>query len=611
MRAGSHARRWCLALAISRLASPVSPDPRLPSSSGRVSGGAAFHVKRGSLRPVASRRIEPGRAGSASTARLPRRGLGRQALPAGQPHMVLRPDRSRPQDAGQPAIGPRQSRDSAGGVRAKQRLRRASAHHRSPELISVRSRAGGPGKVRPVSGSRPYRRGVMFVGRSGSPAAAELSTEVIHRQRPFHVKQRVKARAGLWITVVDWTGCFRRLRGEVPHGLTRVGTAVAGSVRVSVVPDTPPSVPDFTQWPSFPFEGDFRVKQLDDPVAVEPPRRGEGDRECPRARRADDAYIWVGERWRVRAMDRPTGLPMVLILESRSHLDLGDLPNLLAAELGVMTVRLERAIRSLDGVARVHVNRWGDGSAHLHLWFLARPYGRLQLRGTFLSLWDVDPAADLRGAVAGEPGHGRRLAGRVRRPSARRAAAHPVAGAVELRAAGARRDGSRRRPRTRRARIEPRSTAARSAAGRRGRRDGEPARQRDADAARDRDERSGAVSRREASERRRRRWRPAERGSAATAARAAARRDQRAEHPAEVQPGGLHRERQQRGLGHPRRDVDLQHVRLRRPRRRSGRPGTGPAGRARCARRAPPRPPRSATSGSSRAGACQVVRPAV
>ena len=87
-------------------------------------------------------------------------------------------------------------------------------------------------------------------------------------------------------------------------------------------------------------------------------------------------------------MDRPTGLPMVLILECRSHLDIGDLPNLLAAELGVMTVRLERAIRSLDGVARVHVNRWGDGSAHLHMWFLARPYGRLQLRGTFLSLWD-------------------------------------------------------------------------------------------------------------------------------------------------------------------------------------------------------------------------------
>ncbi|MFV2102193.1 hypothetical protein [Micromonospora sp. LOL_024] len=152
--------------------------------------------------------------------------------------------------------------------------------------------------------------------------------------------------------------------------------------------DTPPSIPDFTQWPSFPFEGDLRVKPLADPVPVEPPRKGEADRECTACQAPDEAYIWVGERWRVRAMDRPTGLPMVLILESRSHLDLGDLPNLLAAELGVMTVRLERAIRSLDGVARVHVNRWGDGSAHLHMWFLARPYGRLQLRGTFLSLWD-------------------------------------------------------------------------------------------------------------------------------------------------------------------------------------------------------------------------------
>jgi diadenosine tetraphosphate (Ap4A) HIT family hydrolase len=155
------------------------------------------------------------------------------------------------------------------------------------------------------------------------------------------------------------------------------------------VPHTPLSVPDFAKWPSFPFEGALRVKQLDDPVDVEPPRKGEGSAECLSCNAPDDAYIWVSERWRVRAMDRPTGLPMVLILESRSHLDLGDLPNLLAAELGVMTVRLERAIRSLDGVARVHVNRWGDGAAHLHMWFLARPYGRLQLRGTFLSLWDA------------------------------------------------------------------------------------------------------------------------------------------------------------------------------------------------------------------------------
>jgi diadenosine tetraphosphate (Ap4A) HIT family hydrolase len=154
------------------------------------------------------------------------------------------------------------------------------------------------------------------------------------------------------------------------------------------VPENTASLPDFTRWPSFPFEGDMHIKKLAAPVDVEPPRSGEDASECVACNTPDEAYIWVSERWRVRAMDRPTGLPMVLILECRSHLDLGDLPNLLAAELGVMTVRLERAIRSLDGVARVHVNRWGDGSAHLHMWFLARPYGRLQLRGTFLSLWD-------------------------------------------------------------------------------------------------------------------------------------------------------------------------------------------------------------------------------
>lgn len=160
----------------------------------------------------------------------------------------------------------------------------------------------------------------------------------------------------------------------------------AQSATLIVVPTTSP--PPFTEWSSFPFEGELRVKTLDAPVAVEPARIGEDAADCPKCHAPDEAYIWVNENWRVRAPDRPSGLPMVLILESRSHLDLGDLPNMLAAELGVMTVRLERAVRSLDGVARVHVNRWGDGAAHMHLWFLARPHGQLQLRGPFLTLWD-------------------------------------------------------------------------------------------------------------------------------------------------------------------------------------------------------------------------------
>ena len=153
------------------------------------------------------------------------------------------------------------------------------------------------------------------------------------------------------------------------------------------MPHDNPSLPAFVSWPTFPFRGGLEVRQVEG-VADEPAREGDDPETCKVCGGADSDYIWVSDRWRVRASDGHTGLPAVLILETRSHLDLGDLPNLLAAELGVMTVRLERAIRSLPGVARVHVNRWGDDSAHLHVWFFARPTGRLQLRGSFLPMWN-------------------------------------------------------------------------------------------------------------------------------------------------------------------------------------------------------------------------------
>ncbi|MGH3714403.1 MAG: hypothetical protein ACRDT4_13215 [Micromonosporaceae bacterium] len=152
-------------------------------------------------------------------------------------------------------------------------------------------------------------------------------------------------------------------------------------------PRTPPALPDFVGWPTFPFEGKLRVKPLEPPTE-EPPREGAGGEDCKKCAAPDADYIWVDERWRVRALGQPSGLPAVVVLETRHHYDMGDLSNLLAAELGVLTVRLERAMRSIDGVARVHVNRWGDGSEHLHVFFLARPAGLLQLRGTFLSMWD-------------------------------------------------------------------------------------------------------------------------------------------------------------------------------------------------------------------------------
>ena len=53
-----------------------------------------------------------------------------------------------------------------------------------------------------------------------------------------------------------------------------------------------------------------------------------------------------------------------------------------------MLSRIERAIRSIGGIGRVHVCRWGDGGEHLHWWFMARPAHFPQLIGSFAAVWD-------------------------------------------------------------------------------------------------------------------------------------------------------------------------------------------------------------------------------
>src|SRR5487761_1090258 len=68
--------------------------------------------------------------------------------------------------------------------------------------------------------------------------------------------------------------------------------------------------------------------------------------------------------------------------------DLDDLPDDRASELGLLVVRIAQAIESLPHIARAHVCRWGDGGAHLHVFFFARPAGFSQLRGTCLAIWD-------------------------------------------------------------------------------------------------------------------------------------------------------------------------------------------------------------------------------
>ncbi|HEY6836208.1 MAG TPA: hypothetical protein VI142_07025 [Gaiellaceae bacterium] len=148
-------------------------------------------------------------------------------------------------------------------------------------------------------------------------------------------------------------------------------------------------MPPVEEWETFPFDGDMRPRPLLPPVEREQPRFGEGGVDCQRCATSDDEYLWTDEHWRLWTFDKPTGLPVIVLLESREHYaEPGDLPDELAAEIGVLLCRIEREIRALGNIGRVHVCRWGDGGEHLHWWFLARPARVPQLIGSFAAIWD-------------------------------------------------------------------------------------------------------------------------------------------------------------------------------------------------------------------------------
>jgi diadenosine tetraphosphate (Ap4A) HIT family hydrolase len=148
-------------------------------------------------------------------------------------------------------------------------------------------------------------------------------------------------------------------------------------------------MPSVSEWDSFPFDGEMHPRALRPPVEAEAPRTGADGVDCHSCAAPDTEYLWTTERWRLRAFPKATGLPLIVLLEPRDHFgDPGDLPDELAAELGMMLARVERAVRSIDGVGRVHVCRWGDGSEHLHWWFMARPARFPQLIGSFAAIWD-------------------------------------------------------------------------------------------------------------------------------------------------------------------------------------------------------------------------------
>jgi diadenosine tetraphosphate (Ap4A) HIT family hydrolase len=142
-----------------------------------------------------------------------------------------------------------------------------------------------------------------------------------------------------------------------------------------------------TGWEISPFEPDgLRVSPLRPPVLPEPARHGEDPADCSACRDKDDG-IWFNDRWRLARIPG-VGVPLVLMLYPRAHHDMADLPDELAAELGLLSTRIVRHVQALPHISRAHVYRIGDGGAHLHVWFFARPEGQTQLYGSWLVVWD-------------------------------------------------------------------------------------------------------------------------------------------------------------------------------------------------------------------------------
>jgi len=142
-----------------------------------------------------------------------------------------------------------------------------------------------------------------------------------------------------------------------------------------------------TGWDISPFEQDgLRVTPLRAPVLPEPTRHGEDPSQCQSCRNRDDG-IWLDANWRLTRVTG-VGVPLVLMLYPRDHYDIENLPDQLASELGVLITHLTRHVQALPHIARAHVYRIGDGGAHLHVWFFARPEGQAQLYGSWLVVWD-------------------------------------------------------------------------------------------------------------------------------------------------------------------------------------------------------------------------------
>ena len=176
----------------------------------------------------------------------------------------------------------------------------------------------------------------------------------------------------------------------------RVAAATDDEGRLAV------AVEEMPGWDIFPFELDsLRIKPLQPLADAEAARRGEDPADCWCSQgevpaRIADNVLWSNERWLV-TLDHHMRLPMACNLLPREHCDLTDVPDHLTRRDGPADRRASSAaIEELPSVGRSQLAKYGDGGAHLHLFFFGRPDRMLQLRGSPLLDWEENlPAVPL------------------------------------------------------------------------------------------------------------------------------------------------------------------------------------------------------------------------
>ena len=152
------------------------------------------------------------------------------------------------------------------------------------------------------------------------------------------------------------------------------------------------AAPPSNDWDNFPWEAvdGAVVPRVLPPPADDPVRAGEtADRPCPTCHGVKaENVVWEDEAWRLKHLGGPSGLPVVLILEPKVHLDFGQLDDELASQHGRIANRLTRIIEGLDNIVRCHVLRYGDGSVHAHTWFVGRTARLAGVVGSPVIEWD-------------------------------------------------------------------------------------------------------------------------------------------------------------------------------------------------------------------------------